>query len=334
LRCTLPPRYLVITAAIALACLLSGPARSTSAAPLSAGEPIALENTHGNFDFIRIDNARRRLLLAHTGFKSLDVFDLEKRKLLKVVPTGAAQDTAIDPKGGRYFVAVSAPPQLAIVDAEKLEVTGLVPLPAAADLLTFNPADGRVYVCNDVSPELWVIDPAAKKILQTITLPGKGMEDLTFDAPHKHLFQVVKGNNTLVVIDPSSLKVLDSWTTEPATNPHGLALIPDGDTILIAGGAGKLALLNRSSGKLLGSIAIAPKVDELAYDPELHLAYCGSGQSKISVAKVEGDKLTSLGDVSTPGGAKSIVSDPKTHTVWIAYSQGDKSFVQPFTPEK
>src|SRR5258708_31419286 len=64
-------------------------------APLAAGEPILLEKTSGKFDFIRIDTAKRRLLLAHTGNKSLDVFDLESRRVLKSVPTGTAQDSAV-----------------------------------------------------------------------------------------------------------------------------------------------------------------------------------------------------------------------------------------------
>jgi DNA-binding beta-propeller fold protein YncE len=307
---------------------------SAPGAALSAGEPILLANTKGNFDFIRIDPVKRRLLLAHTGNKSLDVFDLESRRLLKSVPTGAAQDSAVDSKNGRYYASVSAPPRMSIIDAATLEVTGEVTLPAAADLMTFNGANGRAYVCNDVAGELWVIDPEAKKILSTIAFSGKGMEDLALDSQNKHLFQVVKEANTLAVIDPSNNKVLESWTTAPATNPHGMALVPDTDSVLVAGGGGKLVLMNGSTGKLLASADIASRVDEMAYDPELHMAYCGSSQNKISVVRVGADKLTALEDVSTPAGAKSIVVDLKTHTVWIAYSKGDQSFVQPFSPGK
>ncbi|MEI7733603.1 MAG: hypothetical protein WCO56_28815 [Verrucomicrobiota bacterium] len=304
------------------------------AAPLTPGEPIALGKTQGTFDFIRIDTAKHRLLLAHTKNKTLDVFDLDARKLLKSVATGAAQDCAADDKNGRYYVAVSAPPRMAIVDAVKLEMIGEVPLSAPADLMTFNPANGLAYVCNDEAPELWVIDPAAKKITATLKLSGKGMEDLAFDPANKRLFQVVKDNHTLVVIDPASNKVLETWNTEPASNPHGMAIVPDADTLLVAGGNGKLALMSRSTGKVLASAEIASRVDEMAYDPELHLAYCASSAGKLSVVRVTGDTLVSLGDVPTAAGAKSVVVDPKTHTVWIAYSKGTQSFVQPLDPAK
>jgi len=208
---------------MALGCSFVALAYSAPGAALTAGEPIVLEKTQGRFDFLRLDNVKRRLLLAHTGNKTLDVFDLDTRRLVKSVPTGAAQDSAVDAKSDRYFVSVSAPPRMVIVDATKLEVTGEVTLPAAADLMTFNPVNGRAYVCNDTAPELWIIDPEAKAILSTIS--GKGMEDLTFDSTYSRLFQVVKDANALTLISPSKNKVLETWSTAPATNPHGLALV-------------------------------------------------------------------------------------------------------------
>jgi hypothetical protein len=315
---------------LALGCLLLVGADSAAGAALAAGVPILFEKTQGRFDFLRVDSSTRRLLLAHTGNKTLDVFDLDARHLVKSLPTGAAQDSAVDAKSNRYFVAVSAPPRMVIVDATKLEVTGEVTLPAAADLMTFNPVNGRAYVCNDTAPELWIIDPEAKAILSTITFSGKGMEDLTFDATYARLFQVLKDANALLLINPTNNKVLETWSTAPATNPHGLALVPESNLILVAGGNGKLVLMNRSEGKVLASADIAPRVDQMAYDPQLHTAYCASGQGKISVVALEGEKLSSLGDVPGASGCHSIAVDPKTHTVWIAYAKGDQSFTQPF----
>jgi hypothetical protein len=113
-----------------------------------------------------------------------------------------------------------------------------------------------------------------------------------------------------------------------------VALVPEADALLVAGGSGKLVLINRSAGKVLVSATIASRVDEMADDSELHLAYCASSQATISVVGVEGDKLNELGDVPTPAGLKSIVVDPKTHAAWVAYTKGGQSFVQPFTVNK
>jgi DNA-binding beta-propeller fold protein YncE len=325
---------MTIRCSLALGCLFLTLTSIQAGAPLTAGEPVVLGKTQGRFDFLRVDPARHRLLLAHTGNKSLDVVDLDTKRLVKSVSTGAAQDSAVDAKNGRYYVSVSSPPRMAIVDATTLEMTGEVPLRGPADLLMFNPENNRVYVCNDEVPELYVIDPAEKKIEATITFSGKGMEDLALDEQHRHLFQAIKDANALSVVDVSNNKILETWPTAPAASPHGMALIPNSDYLLVAGGNGKLVLMSRSTGKVLAQADIAPRVDEMAYDPALHRAYCASGQGKISVVSVEGTNLAGIGDVPDATGCHSIVLDPKTHTVWIAYAKEDQSFAQPFEPAK
>jgi len=298
---------------------------------LTAQPPVELTSTKGKFDFIKIDSAQHRLLLCHPGNGSLDVIDVATSKLIKSVPTGAAQGVSIDDKNGRYFVSVSKPPKLVIIDSTKLEVTGEVPLPGPADLNAYHPASNQVFVCNDEKPELWVIDPEAKKIVTTLTLPGSGMEDLGFDGQGDYLFQNLKDVSQLAKIDPKTLKVVAQWPTAPAEKPHGSAMVTGTDAILIAGGTGKLSLLSLTTGQVAASADIAAKVDEIAYDPGLQRAYCASGLGTISIVAVSPDKLTTLPPVASSPGTHSIAVDPQTHTVWIAYAKDNKPCFQAFT---
>jgi DNA-binding beta-propeller fold protein YncE len=322
-----------IQSGISVGGLLLALALRAQAAPLTAGAPILLPGTQGGFDFIRVDAAANRLLLGHEGNKSFDVFDLGTGKLLKAVPTSTAQDAVVDVKRGRYYVSGNDPARMVIVDSTKLEVTGEVPVPANTDLIAFNPVTGLVYECNDTAGELWVIDPAAQKIVTTIKLDGGGVEDLAFDPEYKHLYQAVKGKNTIAVIDPASNKVLEAWPCAPDKGVHGIAVVPESNGLLVAC-AGKLVLFDRSSGKVTATAPTGGRVDEMAYDPGRHVAYCASRQGNISVVAVEAGKLTALGDVPDEAGTGSIVVDPKTHIVWIAFHKGDQCLVQPFTPTK
>lgn len=303
------------------------------AQPLLAGAlqpqpPVELIGTHGRFDFIKVDAARRRLLACHTGNGSLDVIDLDSSKLIKSVPTGNAQGVAVDDKGGRYFVSCSKPPQLAIIDAAKLEVTATVPLPGPADVCTYSSKLNRVVVDNDDNPEQWWIDPDAKEIVKTVTYPGVGMEDLAFNRDSTALVQNLKDANMLAADSIEGRAILQS-PTAPAEKPHGLAMVTEGD-VLIAGGNGKLVLMNYATGKVLASCDIAPRVDEIAYDADLGRVYCASGTGVISSVFVSQDKLTPLETVPSAQGAHSIAVDPKTHTVWIAFAKDDKPYVQAF----
>src|SRR3954447_25410198 len=111
-----------------LSLLFGGNLTARAADLLVLGEPVGLKGTKGRFDFIAVDADRRRLLAAHTGNNSLDVIDLDKGELIKVIPTGAAQDRVLSRNTNLYLVSVSKPPQLEIIDAEGLTSTGTVPL--------------------------------------------------------------------------------------------------------------------------------------------------------------------------------------------------------------
>ena len=314
-----------------LGLLLSASAQTNATLPLVAGEPIPLTGTSGRFDFIRVDAANDRLLLGHEENKTFDVVDLTSKKLLKAVPTGTSQDGAVDAKRGNYYVSGNDPGRMVIVDAKTLAVTGEVPLPAASDIIGFNPDTGLVHVCNDTAAEQWLIDPVAKKIVATITFDGKGLEDMAFDLKGKKLYQAVKGSNTIAVVDLSNNKILAAWPLAPDKGPHGIALAPDVDGLLVAC-AGKLVLLNCTSGKIIATAPIAARVDEMAYDPELHMAYCAGRQGKISVVAVAADKLTALADVPDETGAGDIAVDTKTHIVWVACTKDGQCVAQPFMP--
>ena len=136
---------------------------------LTPENPVEVTGTQGKFDFIKIDSANNRLLACHTGNGSLDVIDVITSKLIKSIPTGNAQGVAIDSENNRYFVSVSKPTKMVIVDSTKLDVIGEVALPGPADLVAYHLETNRVFVCNDDKPEMWVIDPMEKRIVSTIT---------------------------------------------------------------------------------------------------------------------------------------------------------------------
>jgi DNA-binding beta-propeller fold protein YncE len=326
-------RFMNSRCGIGLGCLLLAWSARAQTAPLTAGESVLLPGTSDKFDFIRVDTSADRLIMGHEGNKTFDVFDLATKKLLKAVPTSTSQDATTDVKRGCYYVSGNDPARMVIVDSTKLEISGEVPVPANTDLIAFNPQTGLVYECNDTAGQVWVIDPAAKKIVTTIKLDGSGVEDLAFDPEYKHLYQAVKGKNTIAVIDPANNTVTQTWPCAPDKGPHGIAVVPESNGLLVAC-AGKLLLFDRTSGKITATAVTGARVDEMAYDPGLHVAYCASRQGKISCVAVEAGKLTALGDVPDENGTGDIAVDPKTHTVWIGYQKGEQVFAQPFTPAK
>jgi DNA-binding beta-propeller fold protein YncE len=187
---------------------------------------------------------------------------------------------------------------------------------------------------HDDAKQVWVVEPTHKQLVATVELPSDSPEGLAFDAAGERLFQAMKTASTLLVIDVATNKVTATWPTQPATAPHGIALIPEAGAIAIAGGNAKIVLMSQQDGKILASEEIPMRVDQIAYDGELHRLYCASGLGKLAILSIEGGHLKKLGEVSTSEGAHSVAVDLKTHTVWVAYARGEESFVQAFAAQK
>jgi len=320
---TFPSRFALILLGVTLF-------SSAQAEPLLiAGKQIPLTGTSGRFDFIRVDPNADRLLLGHTGNHSFDVFDIKSGKLLKSFAGYDAADAGFDSSKGLYYASCSDPARLLLVDSSKLQVSGEVPLPANSDLMGVNPVSGMVHVCDDTTARQWVIDPMAKSVNSTIIFDGKGMEDMAFSADGKLLYQAIKGSSCVAVVDVSTSKVITTWPCG-VKGPWGMTFVPDHNSLLAAC-AGKLIMFDCANGKVVSSVPIAERVDEIGYDPALHRAYCSSRTGKINVVSVEDGKLVSLGDVNSQTGCANLAVDLSTHTVWIAYGNDKEAFVQPFT---
>jgi DNA-binding beta-propeller fold protein YncE len=295
--------------------------------PLTPTDSVEIAGTSGRFDYLEIDGELDRLLANHTQNKTLDIINLADGKLIKSIPTGAAQGAAIDSKSNRYYVTVSDQKKLAIVDREKLDVVGEVPLPGAPDGLVFDPKNGLVYVCHDNETDVWVVDPAQKKIVATIPVE-QAPEYIEYDPSSDRIYQNIKSKPILMVIDPAANKVVDTWATEPAEKPHGLAIHSKAGRLFAAGGNGKLAVFDIKTGKHLDTVDILTGVDQIAFDPGNKRIYCASGSQGLSVLEETNDGVKLLKNVQTPAGTHTLAVDPKTHAVWIAYSENGKSFVR------
>jgi DNA-binding beta-propeller fold protein YncE len=319
-----PKLWLSLGAAV----LLTATARAADVVGYRLLEPIFLSGTKGRFDFLEIDTDLNRLLLNHTGNGSLDVFDLQKKELTKVIPTGAPHGVAIDVSANRYFVTAGDKQRLVIVDRGTLEITGEVELPGAPDSIAFNPKNGLVYASEDNGLSVWVVDPNHKAIVATITVP-KAPEYILYDPVTDNVFQNIKSEPKVAVINPSTNQVGLTWSISPAENAHGLALDAPAHLLFSAGGNGKLVALNTQSGKVLNAVDIVSRVDQIAYDQQTHRLFCPSGQAgQLTVVNSSGEKLEVLGNIAISSGVHSLAVDPKTHSIWIASTKDVQPFVQ------
>jgi DNA-binding beta-propeller fold protein YncE len=187
---------------------------------------MLVPGTKGKFDYLQVDEQFRRLLANHTGNGTLDVFDLPDGKLRQTVAIGAAQDVSIDTERSKYYVTVSDRRNLTIVDRQTLKVEGEVPLPGVPDGCAYDSKNRFVYVDQRDGENVWVVDPSARRIVATIRVPT-APEYILYDPASDRIYQNIKSKPVTLAIDPAANSVIETWSTEPAESPHGLAINPE-----------------------------------------------------------------------------------------------------------
>jgi DNA-binding beta-propeller fold protein YncE len=317
----------VLLSSLACAISLLSHVTAAEAPPLLApGVTIPISGAKGSFDFLEIDPAKKRLIAAHTKEGTVDVIDIAANKVLARIPTGAPQDIAVDTKTGKYFATISDRKQVAVIDSVSLKVTNTVPMEGELDAILFDPKNRRVYATHDHGKSVWVVDADTEKLVATVAIPGDP-EVLAYDPVKDRVYLNIIPTHETVVIDPKTEAVVEHWSNQPAQRPHGLVLDSATGRLFSAGANGQMVVLDTNTGKIIATVKIADRVDQVAFDPGLRRVYCAA-DGVLSVVQETPDGAVSLGDVKTPKGGKNVAVDPSTHHVWTMSTDGKDSYAK------
>ena len=325
-------RQLVLASAASLGVAVPLSATLADSLTLTPAASIEIPNSKGKFDFLRIDEKRHRLLAAHENDGTADYVDLKNNSLIARLKAGGTVDHAVGPDSKLYYLSVQEAKRVAVVDAETLKEVGSIGVPGPTDAILYEPKNHMVYVTEDEGSRVFVIDPKSSKVVATVGIPGVP-EFMVYDAAADRIYLNIKDKDVVAVIDPTTNATVGQWATAPVKVPHGLALDSAAHRLYSAGGNGMLVSIDTRTGAVVGSVAIADKVDQIAFDAVGGLLYC-AGADMMSVVKTSGQKLVSLGDLSTAATAKNVAVDPSNRSVWTTYTDGRSSFAKSWLPPK
>lgn len=297
---------------------------------LTAQKPIPIPGGAGGFDWMRVDANSDRVFATHKGTKTVAIVDLKADTALPSVTVGTAQGVAIDRRDNKIFLGDDEEHKIVILDYTTLAKTGEIPVSGPVDDILYCPKNGMVYADHDDGEDVWVIDAKTEKLVATVKVPS-APEKLEYDRTSDRIYQNIKSNNTVQVIDPATNKVEKTYDTAPATGPHGLVIDGKTQRLFTAGRNGKLVAIDLKTGSVIANADIQKGVDQIAFDRGTRKIYCAC-QGAISVVQETDAGLKVLGNVTTPKGCHTIAVDNKTHAVWTCYSDGTGSYLLKLTP--
>src|SRR5947207_1221613 len=77
------------------------------------------------FDYQSVDVGRNRLFIAHLGADQVTVFDLKNQRVITdIVGVAGAHGVTVAPDLGRVFAAATGTHQVAVIEADSLQIIG------------------------------------------------------------------------------------------------------------------------------------------------------------------------------------------------------------------
>ncbi len=302
-----------------------------SAMPLTAVAPPQPVPIFSGFDYVTVDPVRRRVYAAHTASQALLVVDADTGKVLGQVRVGPMHGVAVDPATGHVFTGNGTDRSVSEVDPETLKVLRTADVAGEVDAIAFDPGNGRIYADEDNGTHVYVVDSATMKSIGTIDLPGHKPEYLAVDPKTHAVFQNITDLNEVAVIDPTTLEVARTFPTPAVTANHPLQYDAAYGHILVGGTNGTIAAYD-TTGKLVGTVAIQPRVDQCSLDQTSHeLACAGSGVLSV-VRDMPSSAPVAVASTAVAKGAHTVGYDAKAGNAWIVWAEPAGDFVQSFKP--
>jgi YVTN family beta-propeller protein len=310
---------LILLAVVALNVYLSTrPAAKTMKAAGIISIPTPFHLGRPFIDYMTISGSR-----LYAGYAS--------QGLVGVVDTAAGKSIAtVDGLTRVHGIAVVADRNLGFASSSGDNVVGVfdlatnkllqkIPAGDDPDAIIYDEQAHLVYVGNHNGKTAMLIDPASQKVVATIPLGGEP-EYPQADPATGLIYQNLEDTSELVVIDPQKQAVVKRYKLAPGEGPTGLALDAANHRLFSTAGNRKLIVLDTDTGAVVAVLPIGAGVDGAGYDPVLHRVYSANGVGTMTVIQQDSpDQYHVLENAPTHFGGHSLVIDPATHRVYVAY---------------
>jgi YVTN family beta-propeller protein len=187
------------------------------------------------------------------------------------------------------------------------------------DAIIYDEQARMVYVGNHNGKTGMLIDPVTLKVVATIPLGGEP-EYPQADPQTGLIYQNLEDTSEIVVIDPQKKAVTQRYKLDPGEGPTGLALDAAHHRLFSTTGNRKLIVMDTETGAIIAVLPIGAGVDGAGYDPVLRRVYSANGIGTMTVIQQDSPNVYRvLENAPTHFGGHSLVVDPATHRIYIAY---------------
>ena len=260
-----------------------------------------------------------RLFAGYASHGMVGVVDTgTNQAMVAISGLGRVHGVAIVPDRNLGFASSSGDNNINVFELGTNKLLKKIPAGDDPDAIIYDEKVRLVYAGDHNGKTATLIDPASLTVVATIPLGGEP-EYPRADPDTGMIYQNLEDTSELVVVDPRAHAVMKRFRLNPGTGPTGLAL-DAADHRLFSTCSGKLIVLNTVTGAVVAVLPIGSVTDGAEYDATLHRIYTANAVGTMTVIQKDSpDRYRVLENAPTHFGGHSLVVDPATHRIYVAY---------------
>ena len=305
---------------LALLFALAAGSAAAAAAPVAAPHFAVLQRHllggSGGWDYLTIDAAAHRLLIARND--RVMTVDTKGGKLVgEIAGMGHIHGIALVPKQRRGYVSDGATNSVHVIDLDTLKNLRTIKIDGQGpDAIVFDPASGHVLTMNGHSGNASVIDPASEQAIADIALPGR--PEFAVSDGRGHVFANIEDKSELARIDTKTNQVDAVWQLSPCDSPSGLAIDTQSRRLFSVCDNKLMVVTDADTGRQVATVPIGKGPDAARFDPATKLVYSSNHDGTLTVVhEDDADHYRVVANVATQVGARTMALDRATHDVWL-----------------
>ncbi len=308
---------IILAIAVLIAYPLIRPAPKTVRAVATISIPAPFQIGRSFIDYLSLNGSR--LYAGYASHGMVGVIDTAANRTVATIGgLGRVHGIALVPERNLGFATSSGDNNVNVFDLADNKLIKKISAGDGPDAILYDAKLHLVYVSDHDGKTGSVIDPATLTLVAAIPLGGEP-EYSQADPETGLVYQNLEDTSELVVIDLEKRAVTKRYPLAPGTGPTGLAF-DVANRRLFATCSGKLIVLNADTGSIIAVLPIGAGTDGVAYDAVLHRVYTANGIGSMTVIQQDSaDQYRVLEDAPTRFGGHSLVVDPATHRIFVAY---------------
>ena len=270
------------------------------------------------WDLLTFEAKKHRLFIARSD--SVDVVDMEAKKITGSIPADGAHGVALAPEFNRGFISNGKSSTLTIFDLETLTPISTVPTGTKPDVVVYDDQTKQVFAANADSGDITAINAKDGTIVGTIKLDGQP-EFIALDGKGK-LFVNLEDKSQIDVVDIKTLKVTNHFDLAPnCEGPTGLAIDKAHNRLFSVCANKSMLVVDAATGKIIDTPPIGQHSDGAVFDEAKGLAFSSNGDGTLTVVGEDSGHYKVVQAVQTNVTARTMTLDPLTHTIYLAAAE-------------